>query len=267
MSSTSSWALCRLLGAACRRPLRALSVRSEWNASSGAPAATQVRSRYQRPVSWSAWSSASVVARRSARRARSLNSVSRRLCSFLGRYWSSSLSACLDLLLGGLAALLGAVEDGLPGARGAGRAVQRRARQVLGGRSERGAVAEREREGLVGVAEREPRGGLGGLGRDALRLQSLRELAGAGRVEAHGLAAAGDRRQDLGELVRDQDQDDVGGRLLERLQQRVGRLVVHRVRALEHEDPVLGLERRVRGGGDDGLVDVAPEHLVGAATG
>ena len=92
----------------------------------------------------------------------------------------------------------------------------------------------------------------------------MRELAGGGRVEPHRLAAAGDRRQDLRELVREQDQDDVGRRLLERLQQRVGGLVVHRVRALEHEDPVLGLERRVRRGGDDGLGDVSSEHLVRA---
>ena len=154
-------------------------MRSEWNASSGAPAATQLRSRYQRPVSWSAWSSACVVARRSALRARSLNSVSRRLCSFLGRYCELFLERALDLLLGLLAALPGAVEDGPPGAGGAGRAVQRRSCQVLGGGSERGAVAEREGERLVGVAEREPRGGLGGLGRDALGLQLLRR---AGRV-------------------------------------------------------------------------------------
>src|SRR5256885_29959 len=69
------------------------SVRSAWKASSGAPARTAARSRYHRPTSCSAWSSASVAARRSARRARSAYSVWRRLCSFLGRYSSSSASA------------------------------------------------------------------------------------------------------------------------------------------------------------------------------
>ena len=186
------------------------------------------------------------------------------LVLLLGQVLQLFLERLLDLLLGRLPALAGAVEDGAPRTRLAGLAVQRRPGEVLGGGPERGTVAEGERDGLMGVAQAEPRRRLGGLGRDALRLQALRELTGGGRVEPHGLAAARDRRQDLRELVREQDQDDVARRLLERLEQRVRGLVVHRVGALEHEDPVLGLERRVRGGGDDGLADVAPEHLVRA---
>ncbi len=99
------------------------------------------------------------------------------------------------------------------------------------------------------------------------RLQRLRELAGRRRVEAHGLAAAGDRRQDLRELVGEEDENGVGRRFLERLQQRVRGLVVHRVRALEHEDAVGRLERRMRRGGDDRLGDVSSQHLVGAGGG
>jgi hypothetical protein len=85
------------------------------------------------------------------------------------------------------------------------------------------------------------------------------------RVEAHGLAARGDRRHHLRRAVREEQEHDVVRRLLERLEQRVGRLVVERVGALEHEDAEAGLEGRVRRGCDDGLVDVAAQHLVRAA--
>ena len=54
-------------------------------------------------------------------------------------------------------------------------------------------------------------------------------------------------------------------RLLERLQQPVGRGVAHRLDPLDHEDPPGRLERGPRGGGDDRLVDVGDEHLGGAA--
>ena len=54
-------------------------------------------------------------------------------------------------------------------------------------------------------------------------------------------------------------------RLLERLEHLVGRLVVDRVGALDDEHAPARLERRARRGGDDRLVDVADEHLGGAA--
>ena len=203
-------------------------------------------------------------ARRSARFARSVNSVSRRLCSFFGRYWSSSWSAFLDLLLGRDAPRSGALEHGPPRTR-TRLAVERRAGERLGRRSQLRAITERERERLLAIAEAQPRGGLRGLGRDAVGLEAVRERVRGRRVEPHRLAAAGDRRQHLRGLVGEQQQDDVGRRLLERFQQRVGGLLDHRVGALEDEDPVARLERRVRGGGDDRLVHIAAQHLVGAA--
>ena len=78
--------------------------------------------------------------------------------------------------------------------------------------------------------------------------RSASTSAGTG-VEAHGLAARGDRGQDLARAVREEEQHHVGRRLLQRLEQGVGRLVVHRVGPLEHEHAVGGLERRVRGRG------------------
>ena len=169
----------------------------------------------------------------------------------------------LDLLLGGGAGAAGLVEQRAPGLVGVGAAVQRGARERLGAGAQLG--AERERQRALAVAEREPRAGGGGLGVDPARLEPLRELGGGQRVEAHRLAARADGRQHLRGVVGQQQQDDVGRRLLERLEQRVGRLVVHRVGALEHEHAVGGLERRVRGGGHHRLLDVAPQHLVRAA--
>ena len=54
------------------------------------------------------------------------------------------------------------------------------------------------------------------------------------------------------------------GRLLQRLQQAVGRLVVQGVHALEHEHPARGLERRAPGGVDHGLGHVGAAHHVRA---
>ncbi len=147
----------------------------------------------------------------------------------------------------------------------ADRAVDRRAGELLRGLAELGPVTQREPERLLPVPEAQPRRRVGGVRRDALHLQRVRELLRGRRIEAHGLAAAGDRRKDLRRPVREQQQDDVRRRLLERLEQRVRGLVVHHVHALEHEDPVRRLERRVRGGRDNRLVDVLAQHLVRAA--
>ena len=54
-------------------------------------------------------------------------------------------------------------------------------------------------------------------------------------------------------------------RLLERLQQPVGHLVVHRVHALQHEHPAGRLERRAGGRRHHGLVHVLHAHHVRAA--
>ena len=96
-------------------------------------------------------------------------------------------------------------------------------------------------------------------------LEPLGQRRGRQRVEAHGLAARGDRRQHLARPVGEQQQDDVVRRLLERLEQRVGRLVVHGVGALDDEHAPLRLERRVRRGGHDRLDDVLAAHHVRAA--
>ena len=56
---------------------------------------------------------------------------------------------------------------------------------------------------------------------------------------------------------------EVGG-LLQRLEHAVGGGLDHRVGALDHEHAPGGLERRTRGGGDHGLVDVGDEQLVRA---
>ncbi len=60
---------------------------------------------------------------------------------------------------------------------------------------------------------------------------------------------------------------DERGRLLERLEHAVGRLVAELVDALDHEHPARGLKRRLARGGDHRLLDVADEDLVGAARG
>ena len=178
---------------------RARPARSVWNASSGAPAATHARSRYHRPASWSAWSSACVAARRSARRARSVNSVSRRLCSFLGRYWSSSSSARLDLLAWPLRRAARARSSTACHGRSVPVVpVQRRAGERLGRGAQRRPVAERERERLArrrrGSAAPPPRRSRAARRCDCSRCASC---PGRRRVEAHRLAAAGDRRQHL----------------------------------------------------------------------
>jgi len=67
---------------------------------------------------------------------------------------------------------------------------------------------------------------------DAAASQALGERRGGQRIEPHRLAARADRRQHLGRAIGEQEQDHVRRRLLERLEQRDGRLVVHRVGAL-----------------------------------
>jgi hypothetical protein len=70
-----------------------------------------------------------------------------------------------------------------------------------------------------------------------------------------------DRRQHVLAVVGQQDQVDERGRLLERLEQPVGGLVVHRSGPFDHEHPARGLKRRAGGGRDDRLVDVADEQF------
>ncbi len=59
---------------------------------------------------------------------------------------------------------------------------------------------------------------------------------------------------------------DEVGRLLERLQQRVLALVAHRLRRLDHEDPLAAFEGPVGGGADDPLANLL-DQVLGAARG
>ena len=240
-------------------------MRSEWWTSSGAPAATQARSRYQRPTSCSAWSSAAGL-RAALGAAGALGELGLALAVLLlGQVRELLGERGLDRLARGAAALAApSPAAAATAARTCARASGARANASACARSA-GPSREPERERLLAVAERQPRARERRGRLDAARLQPLGDRLGAQRVEAHGLAAGGDRRQHLGRAVGEQQQHDVGRRLLERLEQRVGRLVVHRVGALEHEHAPARLERRVRGGGHDGLVDVAAQHLVRAA--
>ena len=97
----------------------------------------------------------------------------------------------LDLLARDRAGGAGLVEQRPPGVLGVGAAGERRARERLGAGAQRGAVAERQSERALAVAEREPRAGGGGLGRDALRLQALRRARrpAAGRSAPAGSAS------------------------------------------------------------------------------
>ena len=87
------------------------------------------------------------------------------------------------------------------------------------------------------------------------------DARGRQRVEAHLLAARGDRGQQLARGGGQQDEVRERSGLLERLQQAVGGLVVERVRVLQHEHPPARLERRAGRRGDHGLVDVAHQHF------
>ena len=114
--------------------------------------------------------------------------------------------------------------------------------------------------GTIETPAGNPRDGGHALGRQPRRLRLddgmhrlLREAA-----ERHELAARANRLRQRAELVGEQDDDRVRRRLLEILQQRVGRLVVQRVRGDEEVHAAVGLERP--------HVEVAPEpsHFVDA---
>ena len=61
--------------------------------------------------------------------------------------------------------------------------------------------------------------------------------------EGDELAARADRRRQQAELVGDEHDHGVGRRLLEILEERVGGVLVHQVRAQDEVDAALGLER------------------------
>jgi len=182
-----------------------------------------------------------VLARRATRRARSACSVSARRRSRLARNSQRDPGPAREVA-------------------GLGRGGQR-----LGLGAQLRPVPESERRRLAAVAQGQARAGDGGrLVLDPLFAQAGGDALGRQRVEAHELAARGDRRQHLAQPVGEQDQVHEVGRLLERLEHAVGRGLDHRVGALDHEHPPGGLERRTCGGSDHGLVDVGDQQLVRA---
>ena len=93
------------------------------------------------------------------------------------------------------------------------------------------------------------------IGGDPLRRQ---------RLEAHQLAAGDHRLDHPAQRVGEQDQVHERRRLLQRLQEPIGHLVVHGVHALEHEHAPGGLEGGAGGGGHHRLGHVLDPHHVRA---
>jgi hypothetical protein len=87
------------------------------------------------------------------------------------------------------------------------------------------------------------------------------EDVGGRRLEAHELAARDDGGQEVGRAVGEQDEVREPRRLLQRLEHPVGGGVVHRLGALDDEDPPGRLERRAVGRGDHGLLHVRHHHV------
>ncbi|CAB4882234.1 unannotated protein [freshwater metagenome] len=125
-------------------------------------------------------------------------------------------------------------------------------------------LAERERERPVGIAERQPRTGARLLRAHSAALEQALEALGGGRVEAHRLAAAADRVRKVARVRGQQHQVRVVRRLLKRLEQLRGGLLVEAVGILEHEDAPARLEGAMRDRADHRFGDVADEHLRGA---
>ena len=260
MSSTSSWARCRLgLSRVLLERAEPVGVEDELGRVRGQDGEVAVpeADELQRVVE-RLGGGAAVGAARPFRELRLAA-----LVLLLGQELQLLLELLLHLGLRVLARLLGAIEQLAPRLL-VDRAVDRRPGVALRRLPQLQAVAGREPDRLLAVAQAEPRRRFRGVRREALVLEPLRELRGGGRVEPHRLAAGGDRRQHLRRAVREQEQHHVRRRLLQRLEQRVGRLVVHHVHALEHEDPMHRLERRVRRRPDDRVRHVPAEHLVRA---
>ncbi len=191
-----------------------------WWTSSSAPSSRQATSRNHRPASCSDAVQRAVVRAALGAAARLVALALGALALLGGQQVEVGVDAAPDLAGGGVAVGLRVGEDGIPRPVGE-RAAQRPARVALGGGAQRGPVAERQRDGALHVAEGEPAAGAGGLRRHPVGPEPLRDLVGARRVEAHGLAAAGDRGQHVARAAGEQQQVGEGGRLLERLEHRL----------------------------------------------
>ena len=226
---------------AAARGSRRAEARRAWStciAACSAPTPTTTRSRYQ-PASSSSWASSSS---RSAPRWARLNA----LLGFAGRQLEPSHLDLLELLRLD-AALARALEQRC---RGLGRLECRLAvgRAGLGeerlaapgGAWDRAAAragrAVRPRPARARHAA--PSGELGRAHVDRLADRPIGEAR-----ERHELAARADRLRDRPEVVGDEDDHRVGGRFLEILEQRVGGVLVHQMRAEHKVDAPVGLER------------------------
>ena len=189
-----------------RRPRAAPRPGRVWATSSGAPAATQARSRYQSPASCERLvERLRSCARRSARLALLGDLALARLRSFAGSELELVGAAPpRPAPARGVAARAGLLEQPGPRAATRGASGERRARERLGAGAQRRAVAQRERAARArrrrarGARRRARCSGATPVAAAGARASSL----GAGRVEAHGLAARGDRRQHLGRAGR-----------------------------------------------------------------
>ena len=205
-----------------------------------------------------------MCARRYMRLPRSAYSRSTRLCSFLGRYSSSSAAFASTSSARASASALACLSSAACGASATLTPVQRRARVAL----RRGAQLRARRRPPARARARRRRAqsrahawAVSG----STPVSDRRQLVGRRRVEAHRLAARQDRRQHVLRAVGQQQQVRERRRLLQRLEHPVGGVLVHRVDALDDEHAPARLERRPRRGGDDRLVDVGHEHLGRAA--
>ncbi len=108
----------------------------------------------------------------------------------------------------------------------------------------------RQRKRQTGPPARDPRRllGLAGFNPDALESGPQRVVLDA--AEYHGAAPAGNRLGKIGFRLGDHDEDRRFARLLERLEQCVGRLVIHHAALLEEEDFSIPFHRRQAGQGD-----------------
>ena len=226
---------------------------------------------------------ASVRARRLGAARLSATSVSRRRCSFVGRNWSSSASRASCAVRAAVPRSPARSSSGGHGRcarprRGVGARAYASARARRAARRRARARARARRRRGSGARRRRPR---------ARRRagEALRQLAGDGGSKRTGWQREAIVGRTCVEAVGEQEQDDVVRRLLERLEQRVGGLVVHRLRALEHEDAPArprtacarrrrrparrrrGAASRARRSGDPGEVGVRPCAARRAASG
>ena len=241
---------------------RSSSARSTWTSAFSAPAAAATRSRYHEASSSSDASSSSRSAPRPARLTR---------CSASRAVRSSPSSAASSRSFASAAR-----------SRAASTSFSAAAAGVELGRVDRARRLEQRRRALRGRGIEQALGAVEPAARDARDRGRLARSESCGARAEHllahrplgepperdRLAARADRLRQRPDLVRDEHDHRVLGRLLEILQQRVGRLVVQQVRAEDEVDAALRLERahvqvapHLADGVDPDLVAERLEHV------